>query len=137
MESDQPSDFIHPSPYSRRRRLDNTSSRCCRESTLCAPWSQSTSSRRPRLVSVASTGAATADPVPFTSKSVSISNAYELAKCSIVIQGTDFNGNQIGRSRDESGAAHQTLMNSAFHGLYGINQGQSMQMVKGSGTCSH
>jgi hypothetical protein len=35
-------------------------------------------------------------PIPFTQKVVKISNAYQLAQCSFVIDGHDFNGNNIG-----------------------------------------
>ena len=35
-------------------------------------------------------------PIPFTQKTVKISNAYEQAQCSLVINGHDFNGNNTG-----------------------------------------
>lgn len=35
-------------------------------------------------------------PIPFTQKVVKISNAYQLAQCSFVIDGHDFNGNNTG-----------------------------------------
>lgn len=41
-------------------------------------------------------GSSAALPIPFTQKVVKISNAYQLARCSFVIDGTDFNGNEVG-----------------------------------------
>jgi hypothetical protein len=46
------------------------------------------------LVAVA--GASNANPVPFTQRTVKVSNAFVFGQCSIVINGTDFNGNDIG-----------------------------------------
>ena len=44
----------------------------------------------------ASSGAAAGVPVPYTQKVVKISDAYQLAQCSLVINGHDFNGNNTG-----------------------------------------
>jgi len=41
-------------------------------------------------------GSNAALPIPFTQKVVKISNAYQLAQCSFVINGHDFNGNETG-----------------------------------------
>lgn len=44
-------------------------------------------------------------PIPFTQKVVKISNAYQLAQCSFVINGTDFNGNELGYITAQSQAS--------------------------------
>jgi hypothetical protein len=47
-------------------------------------------------VSAVTTSSSAALPVPFTQRTVKISNAYQQAQCSIVINGTDFNGHETG-----------------------------------------